>query len=428
VSTAGAALVSDAMRFTPRTIIGALLVVALVVYGWQFKSIPLTPRILIGASLTIVLFIVAVFSRATVFERQPRSARIAFLVTSILGIALVGTTMSVGLHYLDADEVPRGEAPAVGFVPPAPAKMHRGFALGMGVQVERCDEPVHVTLVAAGTAEYWKDNARRLRSAGNFRLGIPEAHLAHLHFGMGEYLSDVTNPIDATPWPEKVVHLREKRVRVVHDMTVISARVPEWGWSQSPVVAHFDADWLEPRGRGNCYLRLPALSGDLTASATEQAAGRARHGESEFPCYKRGECETMTSERNHLTTVYRPREEMVHGNVMAVAAAGGDVVANDSIPEPNAVVEGDVAWTCDSRPRPNKRSVFSFSLSELEQQTAGNCSGFAVVAERDAGDRRDATILMMGILIAVGLGLLIESIMDWLRAEFPLREKKETRD
>lgn len=421
------------MRIWARSIVVvALFLIAAAAYVALFYRMGIGLRVLTGAAVTWAFLMCAGYFWPAP-TRPPVQTRVGSGVIVTIAIILVAGTILKGLDLLELKQFPRGEAPAVGFAPPerAPAKPGRGFALGMGIEVRSCDKPVKVTLVAAGTAEYWLDNLENFRThrrVGSFHLGIPGTDLGNLRYGMGAFTNGVTNPIDETLRPA-----RGWKHTTTHDMTVISGDIPY----RRDVVATFDAEtfdakqnWLEERGQGSCYLRLPALSGNFTAFATEEAAGRA--SESADRLFAPRGAAIQQSERNHLWAVYRPREEIVHGNDTVVATSRGTVLVNDSVPQADAVVEGDQTWTCVSNPRGRKpikglenlelheaRNAFPFSESRLEKEVASNCSGFAVVADRNASERRDVTFLLMGIGIALGLGLFIELLMLWMRGAGP---------
>lgn len=429
--------------------IGASLAYAIVVYRLSFESIAdVSLRTLIAAVLLLAVIFIAL--RWWLFWQRPR-ARWAAAVVSFLSLALVAFTLVRGVELLGAKQPPRerAEAPAVGFVSPHPAKPGRGFALGLGIEVESCDEPVHATLVAAGTAEYWRDNPR----GGFFKLGIPGSELTLTDYGVSWGSLTVTNAMDAVPkeregWGDEDVQ----------NMTTVFGRLPapqevEPYLVTPSIVVKFDAiafdderKWLEDRGQGTCYVRLPALSGNFTAFAAEQADGHAYRPRA-FPIRRllrrSGECVPQVSERtfkgHRLQALYCPAAEIVHGNAAVRATSegegegAGEVLADDSIPEPDTVVEGDPVWSCVSDPRGEHGSAkrelaeagagFAFSTDRLEREIASNCSGFVAVSEADADERRDVTLILIGIGVALGLGAFVELLMRWIDAEFPLKHR-----
>jgi hypothetical protein len=379
---------------------------------------------------------------------QVQRFRWAAGVITLLSMLLVVFTVLRGVDLLNTTEPPRerGEPPAVGFVPPTDVRPGRGFAVGMAIQVAACDEPVTVTIVVAGTAEYWSDH----KEGGDFKLGIPGTDLHIRRSGLG-YL-DVDDPADAIPRPEEdwtPTHT------VNGNMTVIEGHLPPLGrpFRGRDVVVTFDAtrfddrrSWLEERGQGSCFVRLPALTGDFTALATEQADGRARPADS-FPKSwvkeRAQECVPETSEREvdgqPLEALYCPEAEIVHGNVSVRMkkheGSTGEILTDESLPDPDTVVEGDPVWSCRSDPRGEDRADAAFELHEarqgfpystqrLDRQIAPNCSGFVAVAEADADERRDLTLILIGIGVALGLGMFVEILMRWLLAEFPPRPRK----
>jgi hypothetical protein len=424
-----------------RTIAKAFLVIAVLGYAAAFLSISVGARIILGALLTIaVVLFAALLSRRTALQRQPRRTRRAFAIFAAISIVLIAATLLKGLDLLKLESAPRGEPQTIGVVPPVPPRRGDGFAVGLGVEVERCDQPVHVKLVVAGTAEYWQDNASRIPRDGSFKVGVPASGLQEgPTYGTGTNISDVIEPIDAEPHTAGIANGEETTVQ---DMTVISGSIRNWSRKLSPVVVKFDADWLTDRGQGSCYLALPALTGILTAFGTEQAAGRAKHSARTLAnSLPHGSISakrpTIESDRNGLFAVLRPRAEIVHGNATVIVKSGGAVLVDKSIPPPNTIERGDPTWSCG---QPVGKSEYihearlgstpdillsdagtggSYSKHRLTRELGSNCSGFVAVEEEDAGERRDVTLLLVGILIALGLGLFIELAMAWVRAEFP---------
>jgi hypothetical protein len=435
-------LVSSLVWRTPAVVFSALLAYGIVAYRLFFESIDdVSWRTLAGAALVFAVVLIAL--KWWLYWQLP-SARWAAAVITSISLGLVAFTLLRGVDLLGTSQPPRerAEAPAVGFVPPQPPRPGRGFAVGVGVTVRSCDEPVHVKLVGAGTAEYWEDHPE----GGPFKMGIPGRagiDLTGLRYGSG-YLG-VINPMD--------VHPREHagrgwKVRNVQNMTVISGRLPAY----EEVVAEFDAtsfdearSWLEERGQGTCYVRLPALAGNFTAFAAEQANGRA-YPEKDLPPdlvrERVGECVPQISERKYrghrLEALYCPEAEIVHGSaaVRAAAEAGsaGEILADESLPEPDTVVEGDPVWSCRSDPRGldekrvraelfEVRAGLPYSTDRLEREIARNCSGFVAFSEPDADERRDVTLILIGIGVAIGLGAFIELVMRWVEAEFPLEHR-----
>ena len=97
--------------------------------------------LLIGA---IGVVIAALVLRRTRHERGASSTVVGGVVLTLAGIA-------AGLLLLPVEDAPSESLGAVGFVPPPPVQPGRGFAVGFGVTVNGCTNPVDVSVVAAGT-------------------------------------------------------------------------------------------------------------------------------------------------------------------------------------------------------------------------------------------------------------------------------------
>lgn len=430
----GLAIVLVARRFfRTGAAVGLLLAYAVVLYRLSFHSIgDVGGRTVVGAVLVVAFLLTAL---RWWLRWQPAQTRWVSAAITVLSLAIVVFTLLRGVELLGTRQAPReqAEAPAVGFVPPWPARVGRGFAVGMGVRVERCDRPVHVYLVAAGTWEYWKDHKTNAR--GQFKLGIPGTDLAKLRVSVGQHLS-VQNSMDAEVKKDSGIEptTRPHFTReTVHNMTVVSAEMGAW----DEVVVNYYATafdethkWLEPRGQGTCFVRLPALAGNFTAFAAEEAAGAAHlHVQPDAVFPGPDGCGQQTSERKYgefwITAFYCKDEEIVHGHVAIRATSSNDesvgqILTTESMPQPDTAVEGDPVWSCRSDPRRGQPPGYPFSIAGLDRAIARNCSGFVVVADPDAEKRRDVTLILVGIGVALGLGAFVELLMRWMDAEFPL--------
>ena len=120
--------------------------------------------------------------------------------TVLVGLFLAVAGVALGLVLLPVGDAPSDPLGAVGFVPPAPARPGRGFAVGVAVKVNGCSNPVDVSVVAAGTADYWIDQLQSPRKNpvwSSFRLILPGVGLRDLRVGLADSATDLTTPAQA---------------------------------------------------------------------------------------------------------------------------------------------------------------------------------------------------------------------------------------
>jgi hypothetical protein len=349
-----------------------------------------------------------------------------------IGLVLIVFTLVLGLWLLRVRDVELPEQLGVGVVSSAPASAGRGFAVSAGVRIRSCDEPVVVTLVVTGTAEYWIDRAKQLRRSGTLRLAVPDDREASdiqgdIEIGLGSdgKLSPIA-PVTEAPQPDRRLQpLPDERLRWV---AVTGARIRGWGRHIRPVVFRFDASWLERRDRlGTCYLRVPALAGAPTALSAQEIRQKAVDIHEEPPP-PRSILEVASDKRR---AYYLPELETTRG--VTAAELGANTLRTDlSQPPPDGNVRGVPSWTCATRPVRSFRILETVDPGERPGLVEGaspdatgavsvrhlgtavterNCATFAVVEESGAQFRRDLVLLGLGALFSLGMTLIAEPFL-----------------
>ena len=348
-------------------------------------------------------------------------------VTAGIGVALTLGSVGMGLTLLHTTQRSVPEQRGIGVVTSVPPIPGRGLAMSAGVRFRSCDEPVDVTLAATGTAEFWIDNARRLRREGTIQVSIPDRELEDVSVGLGEegQTSGVAPLSVRTEARQRLIPLP---VRVLRSVTVVGARIPQWGVHLRPVVVRFRADWLEPRGLGNCYLWLPALSGFATVLSAQEIRGRAVPDVSRLPGDQ--SIVVVSSRETGLEAYYQPEYETTRG--VTSIAAGSNLLRTDlSQPAPDTNVRGAASWTCSSSPprsadvleRIRGRRAPDIVIGEAEDATGAlsvtrlgtaigerSCASYAVVEESQASVSRDIVLLFVGAGFSLGIGFVVESL------------------
>ncbi len=378
-------------------------------------------------SETAILLTGAVGVLIATLVLRPTRHKHASLITVLVGLVLTLAGIAAGLLLLPVDDAPTASIGAVGFVPPAPARPGRGFAIGFGLTVNGCSNPVRVSVVAAGTRDYWIDHPPRRTDPAwsSFTLILPGVGLRNLHVGLSTNAGNLTTPTQAGISPTLAPYINTNPPTHKDGATVISGRVAYWQETLQPIVATFRASWLMSRGLSTCYLRLPDLSGTPTVIAAEAAVtGRQLREYGVAP---------RTVVRSGSTTgSYTPGLEITHGTTM-VAVTSGEVMSDSSLPPPSALSYGDPAWTCQSLaasaatlPSHGKRGDLpdillgergtgaGFSEQVIERAAAGDCRAVAAIGENSAAYSRDLVLLAVGAVTSLGITLLVQKLLDWL--------------
>jgi hypothetical protein len=152
---------------------------------------------------------------------------------------------------------------------------------------------------------------------------------------------------------------------------------------------------------------------------------------------------TTVDQRTGLSTPLEPHLEPTHGST-TVAVSRGEVLHEASLPSPDSDYDGYPKWTCSARPRrlepltqsgplpelafaKNPASVPVFSKTGLAREQKSNCAGMAVIAEANAGSKRDLLLLIMGTLISLGAAVAVEVLLDWRHSGGPLAHLRRRR-
>ena len=378
------------------------------------------PGILLVAVVSVVMALLVLRS-----TRHHRGGSIPVLV----GLTLSVSGVAAGLLLLPIHDAPSGSLKAIGFVPPAKARPGRGFAIGVAVRVEGCSNPVSVSVVAAGTRDYWTDH-KNGPLWSPFSLVLPGTDLRDLRVGLANAATDLTTPADTTLSSRYARLVKIDPPRRSGGLTVVSGRVAYWQQTLQPLAATFRAPWLVRRGLSSCYLKLPPLSGALTVLSAEAALGP--EGLRQYGLHIRGNVAVVHAEG--VTGPYDPALEITHGTT-TVTEARGEVLPDASLPAPTELVGGDPAWTCRSlaantgsieRTRKGRlpaivlgRTGAGFSEAVIEGAASGDCRGVAAIGQDSETYSRDLVLLGVGALTSLGITLIVQGLIDWLAGTKP---------
>lgn len=359
---------------------------------------------------------------------------------AVLGLGVALAAIGAGVLFFGVEDRPVPEQRGVGIVSwvgdkqgdrqvhPAPG---RGLALSAAIRLRSCGEPVDVTLIATGTAEFWADHARRLRKGGTVEMAIPDLGIRNVRTALGEdgKLSAIA-PLDASTelasgGENGSGGLRALPVRRLASVSVVGAEIPRWGRHLRPVLVRFDADWLQRRSAlGSCFLRLPALAGFPTVLSAREIRGEAVPDVSSLQ--GGGSIFVVSSKETGLEAYYRSEFETTRG-VTSIELGSNAIRGDLSAPAPDTNVRGAPSWTCSSTPPRSVRGLGDVrpgaeapeilqgeeagALSSTRLGTAiseHTCATFAVVEHSSAAVARDIAGLLIGALFSFGVGLFLD--------------------
>ena len=287
---------------------------------------------------------------------------------------------------------------------------------------DQCGEAT-VDVVISGTQSFWKDHPRLGRRDTRFALGWDEGTQPRQTTRSIVTAPDITKPLAALNvdnqaplhpafFPNSWLSQGALELEQRGDAFLTSAR---WGEedSRKPIQFRFQADWVEPRGVGSCYVVLPSLSANnfvpgqqnAVCALAEPPAGPPdclsaevveRLSYAEPPTFGRvvlsmgnGVLEESTPNQDDYESVWRPGPELEgHQEALLSAAEEGD---KNSAP----------VWSCT----PTQDLSFlrgRYASIAPSGSYAGNACGAIAVIEPPGAEETRTTIVIIGS-IAVGI-------------------------
>jgi hypothetical protein len=391
------------------------------------------PPILIGSAVAAVI---AVAVRRALRRRRARTqpdeamsaSRLASDVTFLaLGVALMVLSVVVGQRLLSLEKPPRGALfPAgVGIAPQVRAKTDRSFVVGLAARFRDCDDPVDVTLAVAGTAEYFEDHEAKLKKRTSFTVAVPSTTVDEVAVGTSlDGYAEALDPLNASPGDaEQVGALETEPPSEIAGVTRIRGTIRGWSSHLAALVFRFKAKWLEERGLGTCYLKLPPLVGNSTILGAQAGIGRSAPSDEAY-------LERFLAEErvvNEADTLFVPyvRSLAIRNGVVVVDAGNNEVLSSE--PETNTVaggvpaigcfraspdtgdlgaVDADLVFGSDNRAGAIRDRSFADFVGQLD------CGAVVTLAEASAASRRDLVLLIIGAVFSLGAALLLEIGLD----------------
>jgi len=361
--------------------------------------------------------------------RPPRTLGRRLLSAGIGGALIVGAAWL--LAQLNPDRPPE-RYPVIAVIPPTQSDPGTAFTSSLHVEFDGCGEPIQGTFATGGSQEYWAARGESTEPADEtFLVSLPGAIR----------VKDVTLADDpdvlAYPTlqrsdregstPQTLLPERDYRVRSLwpgedDERTLIAGRVADWRGHATPLVISFSAQWADAgRDLTSCYLQLPSLAGEDTASEAYLVAGECgddvqRHElppaeSSDADLFVRVYCKDNTYRE---VRPYRRSVDLTIGST-SVDPGRGQLVSDDSRPAPDDSVSGLPMWTCAPAPYNTSRSSPRDGRQPPNEQflsaPVSDCRAEAVIEDVHWWQDRDFLLVIAGALVGLGAALLIESLV-----------------
>ena len=358
-----------------------------------------------------------------------------------IGVTLIVVGFWAGLAVLRVHGAPVGQTQTIGFMPPEPALPGRGMAIGMSIRTRGCENPVQVKILAGPTAEYWRDYVEALPRDLPFAVAIPDERMRNVRVGIGTSPDDVPAPLYARTRRDPQIVTPDPVVER-WGVTVVGGTMHDWQRTLGAVSVTFDADWLERRSVGACYLRVPGIVGADTVFPVQQALNQVSHDRKrvESIAVRVGAANLARNPHTGLWYPYLPGYGSNEGSTTVVVDGGG-VLADASLPGPDAEFDGHPQWTCSWNPQESgplgragpipglaegegRERVGTYSRGALRASHESSCAVVAVIAEDSAGTQRDLILLLMGTVISLGAAILVEVLLDWRKDGLPWARRR----
>jgi hypothetical protein len=347
-------------------------------------------------------------------------------LASVIGVVLMAVSLAAGLWLLPVEPSPEDTREAIGLAVPGGGGRAPGFAVSTAMRFRGCGKPAEVTLVASGTAEFWRRRGETVREVEPVLVSVPAHGVRRARIGMSDNALDIAIPAGARARSSEF--FRRPEIQVRDGMVVLSGEVLDWRRHLNALVVQFDADWLQPRGLGTCFLRRPVLTGSLSVLAAQRGAGRATRDATRLP-----RTAPAIVRSGGVSAVYDRSLETSFGTSI-VLIRGGSLISESSLPGPDLSTEGQPTWVCRTRPsqtltlaaasrradpdilRADTTSGAAYSVDYLERSRDADCGGVAAIAESRAGFLRDLVLLLVGAVFSLGAALIADAGMAvWRR-------------
>jgi hypothetical protein len=362
------------------------------------------------------------------------------------GVALLLTATVVGLAALKLPQRPSGRVPLIGVAASLPdGPLSRGIHARLYVQSDGCRDTVPVALLVTADSSVWRaqppsrtDRAvvrhprrRPPHSNGYVAIAISAAEVTAPPTLAFAAVEEQIGKLETTPrkgghYPDPAL-LRSRGFRAARGFWLASAQLGAWRATHAALVIRFHARWTTDRSAGTCYLRMPSMTGAGPYYADLAAEQELRHD---------------TPRKALGGGLAGP---LTHNPVVAASAAinpgAATLDAAASTPAPNLIKGAEIGWRCQvprMGPGTVGTSIGRFRLYDAPRAgpppqpapLAGTlpdddqgCAAVAVIAS--GGRRRDASLLISGVLAPFGVtfafGGLHQLLRRWRRRRWRTR-------
>ncbi len=335
----------------------------------------------------------------------------------VVGLLLVLVSGLLAWRQSEARPAPMGTPVGMGFIMPPPLRHERGLYVRVRARVDGCHNPVQVTVLGGGSAEYWHDQPIEAGLTTQVGFAVDDPGVRNLRLRLAhvdeadETMIPPAAPVRefAPPGVLSGVSTSVMRVNDAYAVKLIRAKIKRFHIYQPLLIASFDADWIGERDGTSCFLQLPALVGYGADCALAVPIDRLKL---DFvPLLKQG------GEGRPLCD---PGREQATSASTLVEASGAHVDATASQPAPGG--PDLLRWSCSAERTPESAHNRLLAVIESDKLApapqvydlhhsvtgARNCAANVVLAEDGADSRRTFLLIVYGAIIGLGLTLVVE--------------------
>lgn len=315
-----------------------------------------------------------------------------------------------------------------------------GYVLALTLTVKSCSAPVKVFAELVLPEDYFSAETRESdvtirRALVGLAVDDPSVELESVvQSGWQSDRSLLRAPKWLIPFHKHLLVGGTGRAAVV--------RVDNWQSRPHQIDTWFSAKWLSPRGYGSCWLRLPALTGgyvpNVAINASDEIDSKVgpKSGATKPTRSSGGSTRIERHEPDGSTVVFGENEP---DHVDYVGGTTPPAIGYITLDSPMSIVAGESTapapalgtpkWTCTTKAHQRTLDLlgqggsaegdFQYAdpphLSDFPTSPPFDCSGVVPLTEPGSSPAHDLYLLVLGGLISLGGGLLLEPPLRWMR-------------
>jgi hypothetical protein len=360
------------------------------------------------------------------------------MAPALLGIGLLGVALWQAVRVLPVDGAPTTSPAAVAAELPSHGvhSTSNGYVLSLTLTVKDCSQPVSVFAEIVLPREYFAlESAEAITTVRKALVGLAVDDPGVKMMSMVESGWQVHRQRLGFPhWRLRF----NKSLLVGGTGRAEVLRLDDWQSHPSEVDVWFSAKWLSPRGYGSCWLRLPAITGGdapnvaINSADTIDATIGPRSGATNTGEKSGGSSTVHVYQPDGGTRTYHESEpehvDYVEGIVppsvgyITLISPMSLIAGESTVPTPAV---GVPRWACGTQPHQsildlmdeagNGEGGLRYSdpptLHSFPVTSPFDCSGVVALSEPGAQSRHDLLLLIIGGVISLGGGLIVESAL-----------------